>query len=79
LQERSTEIHNLLTIVCDWMMNEEIQKPDSCEWLRPKRDSKKIDEIITMLKYIKRSVDKWNKKGGRQGYLKLIEPFIITK
>ncbi len=78
LQNGALKIHRLLTIVCDWMLSEEKQKPGSCEWLLPKVEVQKIGEIIRMLKYIKKSVEKWNKRGGRQGYLNLVEPYILT-
>ncbi|UCE04515.1 MAG: hypothetical protein JSW07_12880 [bacterium] len=37
---------------------------------------KKLDEIINCLKKILSSVKKWNKRGGRQGYLSFVSPFI---
>ncbi len=39
-------------------------------------DSKTIDEIIDCLKRILKSVNKWNKRGGRQGYLKFVSQYI---
>ncbi len=39
-------------------------------------DSKTIDEIIDCLKRILKSVNKWNKREGRQGYLKFVSQYI---
>ncbi len=35
-----------------------------------------VNEIIDCLKRIERSVQRWNKSGGRQGYLKFVAEFI---
>lgn len=35
-----------------------------------------VDEILTCLRKIRRSVDKWNRQGGAQGYLKFVDQFI---
>ncbi|MBU2611358.1 MAG: hypothetical protein KJ606_10510 [Chloroflexi bacterium] len=35
-----------------------------------------IEEIIACLKRIRRSIEKWNKEGGRQGYLNFIRQFV---
>lgn len=35
------------------------------------------DEIIACLKRIKRSVKKWTKHGGRQGYLDFVQKYIL--
>ncbi len=35
-----------------------------------------VDEIIGCLKRIHKSVGKWNKRGGRRGYLQYVDQFI---
>lgn len=35
-----------------------------------------IEEMIACLKRVRKSVETWNKQGGRQGYLNYIENFI---
>jgi hypothetical protein len=35
-----------------------------------------VDVIIACLKRIRKSVEKWNKQGGRQGYLTFVEQFV---
>jgi hypothetical protein len=34
-------------------------------------------EIVACLKRIQKSVQKWTKQGGRQGYLKFVDGFIV--
>ena len=35
-----------------------------------------LDEMVACLKRIRKSVRKWNKRGGRQGYLRFIDQFV---
>jgi hypothetical protein len=35
------------------------------------------DEIVACLKRIQKSVQKWTKQGGRQGYLMFVDGFIV--
>lgn len=39
-------------------------------------ETKTADEILTCLRKIRKSADKWNKRGGRQGYLQFVTSFI---
>jgi hypothetical protein len=39
-------------------------------------EPKTIDEIIACLKRIRKSINRWNKVGGRQGYLIFVSDFI---
>jgi hypothetical protein len=37
---------------------------------------KTLDEIVACLKRIRRSIERWNRQGGRQGYLKFVSHFV---
>jgi len=39
-------------------------------------DEKTVDEILGCLRKIRKSVDRWNKRGGQQGYLQFVSNFI---
>ena len=36
-----------------------------------------IDELVACLKRIEKSVRRWTKQNGRQGYLNFVEPFLV--
>ncbi len=36
----------------------------------------KVDEVIACLKRIRRSIDMWQKEGGRRGYFEFIDQFL---
>jgi hypothetical protein len=38
---------------------------------------KTIEEIIACLKRIRKSIQRWNKGGGRQGYLNFIKDYVL--
>lgn len=35
-----------------------------------------VEEILACLRKVRRSVDKWNKRGGPQGYLQFVQQYI---
>jgi len=37
---------------------------------------KTLDEIVACLKRIRKSIQRWSKEGGRQGYLKFVSQFV---
>lgn len=43
---------------------------------KPKIEPKTLSEIIACLKRLRTSIRSWNKRGGRQGYLKFSSQFI---
>jgi|SRR5271166_6057411 len=40
-------------------------------------EPKTPDEIVACLKRIRKSVNRWTKQGGRQGYLRFVSQFIV--
>ena len=42
----------------------------------PQPPSIQIDKIIACLKRIRKSVQRWNKEGGRRGYLTFVEEYV---
>jgi hypothetical protein len=38
--------------------------------------AKTVDDILACLRKIRRSADKWNKRGGKQGYLQFVSTYI---
>jgi hypothetical protein len=79
LSDRATLVAENVKNFCDWRLgrktidttNLEGYEKDQSE-LKPKT----IDEIISCLKTVLGSVKKWNKQGGRQGYLSFVSQFI---
>jgi len=72
LQESETLIFDYVKNVCESMLGREqlmIKVPNPI-------DEKTVDEILGCLRKIRKSVDRWNKRGGQQGYLQFVSNFI---
>lgn len=39
-------------------------------------EEKKVDEILACLRKVRKSVDRWNKRGGQQGYLRFVCQYV---
>ena len=39
-------------------------------------DPKTVDELLACLRRIQKSIDFWNKRGGRQGYLSYVAQYV---
>ena len=42
----------------------------------PRPEPVSLDVIVACLKRIRKSIQRWNKEGGRQGYLIFIQRFV---
>ncbi|MBE8168153.1 MAG: hypothetical protein HAW66_07285 [Shewanella sp.] len=49
---------------------------NSCKLLLNKELAISIDDLIKCLKVLRKSVQRWNKKFGRQGYLNFVANFV---
>ncbi|HEX9386474.1 MAG TPA: hypothetical protein VF918_09160 [Anaerolineales bacterium] len=72
LGENAQLVYDRVKEVCQWRLGRaEITISDEFTRLKPEPIS--VDEIMDCLKRIRKSVDLWNKQGGRQGYLYFID------
>ena len=62
--------------MCEWRLGRGsvTDHPQKAEEISP--EAKAVDEILLCLKRILKSVKKWNKDGGRQGYLNFIVQYV---
>jgi hypothetical protein len=76
LNELRQELFEAVKSMCEWRLGRaELMREGKPEGL-PGPEPITINEIIACLKRIRKSVQKWNKRGGRQGYLTFVEQFI---
>lgn len=72
MTEKPLALYEAVEDVCEWRLG----RKDLWQEGTSQPEPKTIEEIIACLKRIKRSVGKWHKRGGRQGYLHFIEQYI---
>lgn len=72
LGQRAQLVYDRVKEMCEWRLGRTIVtagKPS----IRVRPEPISVDEIMDCLKRIRKSVDLWNKQGGRQGYLYFID------
>jgi hypothetical protein len=76
LNERATLVQERVKAMCEWRLGREgFFTADGSEDLPPP-ESVTLDVIVACLKRIRKSVQRWNKEGGRQGYLTFVGRFV---
>ena len=76
LNERAQQVYEMMETMCDWRMGDETLVSADMKSRVPRPEPVTTDVIVACLKRIRKSVEKWNKQGGRQGYLTFIERFV---
>ena len=62
--------------MCEWRLGREQLFTEGGQQLDADMIPRTVDEIIACLKRIQKSIRRWNKVGGRQGYLSFISEFV---
>ena len=62
--------------VCEWRLGREQLFTENGQQLDTNMIPRTVDEIIACLKRVQKSIRRWNKVGGRQGYLNFISEFV---
>jgi hypothetical protein len=76
LNERATLVYERVQAMCDWRLGrEDFVTADGSEDVPPP-EPVTLDVIVACLKRIRKSVQRWNKEGGRQGYLTFVGRFV---
>lgn len=75
--ERPEQVYEAVKQICEWRLGRvQVSEPLSAgAGALPEPLS--LAEIVACLKRIQKSVQRWNKRGGRQGYLQFIEQYIV--
>ncbi len=64
-------------VMCEWRLGREtFTFAESGEEI-PQPLPLSLDEMVACLKRIRKSVQKWNRRQGRQGYLQFVDGFIV--
>jgi len=77
LDPLADKVYDLVKMMCEWRLGREM--PFSSEGGEPVGFSMEpitLDEIIVCLKRVRKSINRWNRRGGRQGYLTFVSQFV---
>jgi hypothetical protein len=76
LNERAQQVYEMVQAMCDWRLGDDTLLSADMKSRGPRPEPVSVDVIVACLKRIRKSVEKWNKQGGRQGYLTFVEQFV---
>ena len=76
LNERAKEVYDSVETICEWRLGHEALMSEEMKARGPRLEPVSLDVIVACLKRIRKSVQTWNKQGGRQGYLTFIQRFV---
>ncbi len=71
LGDHAQLVYDRVREMCEWRLGQKDLTGKGFTRVKPEPVS--IDEIMACLKRIRKSIDFWNKEGGRQGYLYFID------
>lgn len=72
LGENAQMVYDRVKAMCEWRLGR-TDITAGKKSVQVKLEPISVDEIMNCLKRIRKSVDLWNKQGGRQGYLYFID------
>jgi hypothetical protein len=73
LSPQAQPVFEAVQAMCDWRLG---RKPLLGEGKSPELPSKTVEEMIACLKHIRRSIERWNKRGGQRGYLDFVKQYV---
>jgi lysyl-tRNA synthetase class II len=76
LSDLSKLVFESVKTVCEWRLGREQLLAEDDKPPDVTMEPKTMDEIIACLKRVRKSIRRWNKEGGRQGYLNFVSEFI---
>ncbi len=76
LSDLSQLVFDSVEAICEWRLGREQPLAESGQPPDVKIEPKTIDEIVACLKRVQKSIRRWNKEGGRQGYLNFVSGFV---
>ena len=73
LSERAERIFEAVRSMCEWRLGLGPAPDQSPSDLDP---TVTVAELVLCLKRIRKSIDRWNKRNGRQGYLEFVAEYV---
>lgn len=71
------QVYESVQWMCDWRLGRESMETSDGDNEIGTPEPIAVDEVISCLKRVSKSVGKWNKRGGTRGYLQYIDQFIV--
>ncbi len=76
LNPMAQAVYSAVQAMCEWRLGRGEVGPAEDGQKLPQPEPIGADEIVACLKRIRKSVQRWNKEGGRRGYLTFVGEFV---
>ena len=76
LTPAAEEAYEQVKFICDWRLGRAHFEDESGAPVDLGLEPLTVSEIIACLKRIRRSIEMWNKRGGRRGYFNYVDQFL---
>lgn len=70
------EVYESVETMCEWQLGHEGVLDEEGRPVEIPMQPLALDEIIACLKRVRKSINRWSREGGRQGYLTFVSKFI---
>jgi hypothetical protein len=69
-------VYQAVRQMCEWRLGRGELREEETRTPLPAPEPITLNEVLACLKRIRKSVQKWNKRGGKRGYLQFVDQFI---
>ncbi len=70
------EAYDQVKAMCEWRLGRNETRDENNQPLDLPISPRTVDEIVLCLKRIRRSIQMWQKQGGRRGYFDFVQQFL---
>ncbi len=71
------QVYARVRSMCEWRLGRKELPVAESSAERSQPSPLSLDEVVACLKRIRKSVQKWTQREGRQGYLRFVDEFIV--
>jgi len=76
LTPKAQAIYDSVKPMCEWRLGQETFFDEAGRPAGISLEPITVDEMVACLKRIRKSINRWSKRGGRQGYLTFVDQYI---
>lgn len=77
LDELAQEAFDKVQFMCEWRLGRMLMEDESGQAIDMAVEPKTVSEMIDCLKRVRKSIEMWQKEGGRRGYFNFVNQFIL--
>ena len=76
LDDLTQETFDNVQFMCEWRLGRTHLENEAGQAIDTGMEPKTVSEIIACLKRVRKSIQRWQKEGGRRGYFNFVSQFI---